>query len=178
MTNIHLEFMLNAMLFTDQYIDKMYETKNKYGLNFIFIYQFDKVIYSILLAQIPILIFRYLLIKPNHNIKKNFNEFLITKNYNYIEKGYKVYIGHMIWRYYTLIFICLIFFGWSLFYNTLFCGIYVNTHIMWMYGGLVSFIFNTFVLQGIFFPLLFYSIKLCANSKIKCFVSLYKIIRN
>jgi hypothetical protein len=84
--NINIQFTLNAMLFTDDYIDQILINKIKYGFSFVFTNQFEKCVYSLLLARIPIFLLRFLYI-PDDRTRKNFNESLISKNASLIARA-------------------------------------------------------------------------------------------
>jgi hypothetical protein len=84
--NINIQFTMNAMLFSDDYIDQIYINKIKYGFSFVFSNQLEKCVFSIIIARIPIILLRFLYI-PSDRKRKNFNEYLISKNKGYIAKG-------------------------------------------------------------------------------------------
>jgi hypothetical protein len=59
--------------------------------------------------------------------------------------------------------LCFIFLGWSWMYETLFCGIYTNTQLMWLYGGLITVLFNILIIQGIILPFCFLMLRMLAQ---------------
>jgi hypothetical protein len=79
-------FLLNAMTFTDEHIDQIFINSDKENYLFVFRQGFNKVVLSIFLAEIPLLIYRLLMI-PSQSIKREFNEYLISRNTDYIDKG-------------------------------------------------------------------------------------------
>jgi hypothetical protein len=85
-TYVSVLFLMNAMTFTDEHINKIFENNDKQNYLFVFKEGFDKVVLSILLAEIPLTGFRLLMI-PTKKIKREFNEYLISKNPEYISRG-------------------------------------------------------------------------------------------
>jgi hypothetical protein len=53
----------------------------------------------------------------------------------------------------------------ALVFNTLFIGVYGNSYLMWIYGGLITVIINSIFIQGIILPISFWLIRILKKRK-------------
>ena len=79
-------FLMNAMTFSDEHIDMIFLNNENQNYLFVFKEGFNKVVLSIFFAEIPLLLFRIIMIPPK-DTKREFNEYLISRNPDYINKG-------------------------------------------------------------------------------------------
>jgi hypothetical protein len=127
-----LEFFLNALLYTDDYVSKAYENNGVLD----FISGLPKTIYAFLISSL----ISFFLIKLSSS-KKHLIEVLKKeiKSKNYKEKCKKIiknYNRKLIF-YFITIFVFLLFFWY---YVTIFCNVYHNNQKYWLYGSIESII--------------------------------------
>ena len=129
-----LEFTLNALFYTDEYISDMYYKNGVLD----FISNLPKSIYSFLVT----ILINFFLVKlsnsknelkkilSHHNTKEDFN-LLFDKEFKCLKKKLIIF--------FLLTFILMIFFWY---YSCAFCAVYFNSQKYWALGGLQSFILN------------------------------------
>lgn len=149
---ISLNFCLNAVLFNDQYIEEMSDTKTNQNIVIAkndFLYSLIKLIWksiiSALLCWIPLIILNILTTTPA-NLNLRIFEKINTKNAKEVQEIYDHYRSAMKIRFFIFFFfsIALILLSW--YYTIVFCSIYRYSSIVWFYGGIISFILD-FVFQ-------------------------------
>lgn len=146
---ISFQFALNAVFFSDSYIDQ----KNDLGLqmnNFKYTlqYQLSKSIWSTILSSIPIIILNPLLNVPDR-IYKEYNSGLLDYNPESANKSLNIFYYKMLWRYaiYTTLALLLHLLSW--YYVTVFCSVYIQSSFNWLYGGIISLVIKFVITQPI-----------------------------
>jgi len=138
-----LDFVVNALFFTDDTMHKIYEDKGKFN----FLYQIPQILYSTIISRfIDSFIRNFALTQDNiielkqEKEKKDIKKFLRILKIKFI-------------LFYLFTFITLLFFWY---YLTCFCGIYINTQIHLIKDFIISLItsviipFVIYLIPGIF----------------------------
>ena len=138
-----LDFVVNALFFTDDTMHKIYEDKGKFN----FLYQIPQILYSTIISRfIDSFIRNFALTQDNiielkqEKGKKDIKKFLRILKIKFI-------------LFYLFTFITLLFFWY---YLTCFCGIYINTQIHLIKDFIISLItsviipFVIYLIPGIF----------------------------
>ena len=127
-----LEFFLNALLYTDDYVSKAYENNGVLD----FISGLPKIIYSFLISTL----LSVFLIKLSSS-KKTLIELLKSEKNkkNYKEKCKKIMDNYRckLKIYFIAIFFCLLFFWY---YVTIFCNVYIHNQKYWVLGSIEGII--------------------------------------
>lgn len=137
---ISFQFALNAIFFTDSYISQKNDLDSKLNsFEYTLLYQFSKSIWSLLIAIIPIIIFKPILKVPNRVYNAYNNKLLENKPQRALE-AYKIFKDKMSKWYFLYIFLTLIIHLFSWYYVTVFCGVYTKSSINWFFGGIITMI--------------------------------------
>ena len=144
---VSLDFTVNALFFTDDTMNKIYQDKGKFN----FLYQIPQILYSTLISKfIDSIIKNFALTQENIiELKKKKIKTDANKKYKQLKNNLK--IKFII--FFVLTFIILLIFWY---YITCFCGIYVNTQSHLIKDLLLSLItsllipFALCVVPGIF----------------------------
>ena len=138
-----LDLTVNTLFFTDDTMHKIYEDKGKFNI----LYQIPQIIYSTFISKIIDGIIRFLALSQDNII-----DFKNEKEKNNLDKKYKKLIRKLKIKfifYFIITFIILLFFWY---YETCFCGIYVNTQVHLFKDSLIS------LAMGLLYPFIMYLI--------------------
>lgn len=139
-------FCLNAVLFSDDYIDERAE--NLQNMNYVytnseFLYTIVKHLFKCLISFILSLIIRLLLnylCEPSKLVRIEVFEAIKTKNPAVISTAYNIYKKKMKRNFIIFYIISGLIFFFSWYYNLVFCNVYSQNSRVWFYGGVISFI--------------------------------------
>ncbi len=99
--------------------------------------QLSKSIWSAIIGTIPLFILR-LIGKPSYLIYKEYNK-MIIKNKGAIEANFMN--KKMRFRNIIVIVLSSIICSFSWYYVTVFCSVYPNSSLSWIYGGIITIFF-------------------------------------
>ena len=144
---VSLDFTVNALFFTDDTINKIYQDKGKFN----FLYQIPQILYSTLISGfVSVMVKNFALTKENIiELKKEEIKTDIDKKYEQLKKKLKIKFI----LFFVLAFIILLIIWY---YITCFCGIYINTQSHLIKDLLISIVtsllipFALCVVPGIF----------------------------
>ena len=138
-----LDFTVNTLFFNDDTMHKIYEDKGKCNI----LYQIPQIIYSTIISKTIDGFIRILALSQDNIVElKNEKEIKdIDLKYSNLIRKLKIKFIF----FYIITFIILIFFWY---YETCFCGIYVNTQIHLIKDSLIS------LAIGLLYPILMYFI--------------------
>ena len=151
---ISLNFSLNAVLFSDTYIEE--KSANQLNSNLLvvkndFLYSliklFWKSVLSAILCWIPLILLNLLTDIPG-SIKYKIFLKVHTRNSEEIKEIYSEYMKRMRIQFVIFFFLAFSLIILSWYYTIVFCAIYRYSSIVWFYGGVISiacdFIFQIF----------------------------------
>ena len=144
---VSLDFTVNALFFTDDTINKIYQDKGKFN----FLYQIPQILYSTLISGfVSVMVKNFALTKENIiELKKEEIKADDDKKYELLKKKLKIKFI----LFFVLAFIILLIIWY---YITCFCGIYINTQSHLIKDLLISIVtsllipFALCVVPGIF----------------------------
>ena len=136
-----LDFTVNALFFTDDTMDKIYQDKGKFN----FLYQIPQILYSALISRfIDSLIKKFALSQEDIvEFKQDKEKTELNKKTEKLIKKFKIKFI----LYFLLTFISLNFF-W--FYGTCFCGVYINTQTHLINDSIISAITSLLIPFGLY----------------------------
>ena len=141
--SLSLDFIINTLFFNDNTMHKIYEDKGKYNI----LYQIPQIIYSTTISKFIDGIIRTLSLSQNNIVELKKEKGIENIDKKYIKLIRKIKIKFIC--FFIISFITLLFFWY---YETCFCGIYVNTQIHLIKDSLFSLVI------GFLFPFILYLI--------------------
>jgi hypothetical protein len=105
--------------------------------------QISKSIWSAIIGTIPFVILKFMS-RPSYSIYKEYNKMIIENNgvieENFIDKKMRL-------RYIIVITLSSIISLLSWYYVTVFCSVYPNSSMNWIYGGFVTIFLNWIIIK-------------------------------
>ena len=142
-----VHFTVNALFFSDETMHTIYLDEGHFN----FIYQISQIIYSSLISAVISILIKYLSLSEKSIIEMK-NEEKIEE----LELIVKKLVKSLKIKFMLFFFVAFLLLGFFLFYNSCFCGIYVNTQIHLIKDSVISFTlslvypFAISILPGIF----------------------------
>jgi len=153
--NWALLFTLNAMMFSDEYIDirVQFNTEERNKFEYTLVYETTKVCVSLLITGVLLWIFMWIF-KPRGQVYKDYNsKILNSKQTNSdISAAYTDLNRNMRIKHILLVVLAWIIALWGIYYVICFCGVYTESAKGWVYGAFWGLIFE-FIILTFLYPL-------------------------
>ena len=142
-----VHFTINALFFSDETMHTIYLDEGHFN----FIYQISQIIYSSLISAVISILVKYLSLS-----EKSIIEMKNEEKMEELELIVKKLVKSLQIKFMLFFIVAFVLLGFFLFYNSCFCGIYVNTQIHLIKDSVISFTlslvypFGISLLPGIF----------------------------
>ena len=142
-----LDFTINTLFFNDETMNKIYEDKGEFDI----LYQLPQILLSTVISRIIDSIIRTLALS-----QENISQLKLGKHKKHLKHKYKKLIKALKIKFTFFFIISFFVLTFFLYYETCFCGVYVNTQMHLIKDSVISFgvgllyPFGIFLIPGIF----------------------------